>query len=153
MRISHLFEINDQVAVNQKAQKDLPNTYGKVGRISDYITDSHNYHYWVDTGLEKLKVKHNEINLIVDQDSYENGDRVISLTSGDFGVVESLDELTGHYEIRYDDDTHDSKHKSLIRKVVEDEEVKEALTALHSEKDDGFRMNVLGAIQAALANL
>ncbi|WJV20815.1 hypothetical protein QU593_10395 [Rossellomorea marisflavi] len=151
MRISHLFEINDQVVVNQKAQKDLPNTYGKVGKISDYITDSHNYHYWVDTGLEKLKVKHNEINLIVEQNSYENGDRVISLTSGDFGTVESLDEHTGHYEIRYDDETHDSKHKSLIRKVMNDEEIKTAFETVQSKESHGFRMNILDAIQEAIS--
>ncbi|WP_426916593.1 deoxycytidylate deaminase [Rossellomorea marisflavi] len=141
MRTSHLFNLNDEVVINNKAQKDLPGTCGKIGKISDYITDSNNYHYWVDVGMEKLKVKHSEINPIVEQDAYHNGEKVISLTSGDFGFIENLDEHTGHYEIRYEDGTHDSKHKSLIRKVVEDEEIKEALTALHSKKDDGFSLN------------
>jgi hypothetical protein len=119
------YKIGDHVVINTKAKKDLPNDVGRVGCVSSYAATSPNYDYYIDLGFDIRKLRESEINLITSPDTYSVGEVIVNLINNEICTVDYFYKMNKEVRVLYSDSTADTTHISNIRKVIEDEEIKE----------------------------
>lgn len=99
------FNIEDDVVINENAQRDLPDSIGKYGYVATLLKNSPNFDYEVDIGMTIEKVKEKELSRITDfkLELAKVGDKVLYTNTHEFAVVEQIDEIYNQVSIKFKD--------------------------------------------------
>lgn len=125
------FNIEDEVVINENAQRDLPNSVGKHGYIAAFVEDSPNFDYRVDIGIVIEKVKEREIDRITDfkVELAKVGDRVLYTNTHEFATVTQIDEKYNQVSIKFKDGGVKLAVEDQLKLIIneENEQVEESI--------------------------